>query len=109
MTKIKNSFFDALYFLLDGLVHLAFNEYEPLRPTVKGQITTLPEGVAAPPDVGDIDTRILLTISNLSSLKKSALPKIIKQLESLFSVSTDGDRKVRPSLRVHLQSRPILT
>lgn len=30
ITKIKNSFFDSLYYLLDGLVHLAFSDEEPL-------------------------------------------------------------------------------
>jgi hypothetical protein len=30
ITKIKNSFFDSLYYLLDGLVHLAFSDDEPL-------------------------------------------------------------------------------
>lgn len=40
------------------------------------------------------DTRILLTISNLTSLKKSVVPKIIKQFEVLYGVPTEGDRKV---------------
>ena len=30
ITKIKSSFFDSLYYLLDGLVHLAFSDDEPL-------------------------------------------------------------------------------
>ncbi len=33
ISKVKNAFLDSLYFLLDGLVHLAFSDYEPL-PTI---------------------------------------------------------------------------
>lgn len=32
ISKVKNAFLDSLYFLLDGLVHLAFSDYDPLVP-----------------------------------------------------------------------------
>jgi hypothetical protein len=34
ITKVKNAFLDSLYFLLDGLVHLAFSD--PLLPDGRG-------------------------------------------------------------------------
>lgn len=32
--RIKAAFLDALYAFLDGLVHLAFSEYDPLDPAL---------------------------------------------------------------------------
>lgn len=32
--RIKASFLDALYAFLDGLVHLAFSEFDPLDPSM---------------------------------------------------------------------------
>jgi len=33
-SRIKSVFLDALYAFLDGLVHLAFSEYDPLEPNL---------------------------------------------------------------------------
>lgn len=33
-SRIKDVFLDALYAFLDGLVHLAFSDYDPLEPNL---------------------------------------------------------------------------
>lgn len=94
VTKVKNSFFDALYFLLDGMVRLSFQDYEPLQDPMKNKMMMFLGGGNVPlPDVHKIETRTLLTISNFGHLKSIALPNMIKDFETAYGVVTEEDRK----------------
>lgn len=86
ISKVKNAFLDSLYFLLDGLVHLAFSDYEPL-PTIDRNRES------SRVDPKDAETRILLTLSNLAHLKEDILPRMIDRFDKLYGVATTGDRK----------------
>lgn len=94
MTKVKNTFFDALYFLLDGMVRLSFQDYEPLQDPMKTKMLVYLGGGNVPlPDVHRIETRTLLTISNFGHLKSDALPAMLRAFETSFGVVTDEDRR----------------
>ncbi len=77
-TRIKGAFLDALYAFLDGLVHLAFSDYNPLEPrtALSIQATSVSSSIlggGAPGtaiDVRDLDTRVLLSVTNLSHLSR---------------------------------------
>lgn len=83
VTRINASFFDTLYFILDGLVHLAF-----AQPVQSGNAAA-----ARAFDPSDDEARILLTISNLGHMKASILPKLIDRFSSLFGADTTTDRQ----------------
>jgi hypothetical protein len=94
VTKVKNTFFDALYFLLDGMVRLSFQDYEPLQDPMKTKMLVYLGGGNVPlPDLHRIETRTLLTISNFGHLKSDALPAMLRTFETTFGVVTDEDRR----------------
>ncbi|EGO29432.1 hypothetical protein SERLADRAFT_445247 [Serpula lacrymans var. lacrymans S7.9] len=68
ITKISKAFLDAIYAFLDGLVHLASDD---------------------PP----VDTRLLLVISNFSTLLTALIPNMINQLENAFGINVEDDRQ----------------
>lgn len=83
VSRINASFFDTLYFILDGLVHLAF-----AQPVKSGT-----PSAARSFDPSDDEARILLTISNLGHMKSTILPKLIDRFSSLFGADTSTDRQ----------------
>lgn len=88
--RIKGAFLDALYAFLDGIVHLAFAEYDPLDPT----ITTSHKVVGnsrLTVDVQELDTRILLSVTNLAHLNKILIPTMAKQLQEVFHCRMSED------------------
>ncbi|KAF0492794.1 exocyst complex component Sec5-domain-containing protein [Gigaspora margarita] len=90
LQKIKSAFLDSLYAYLDGLVHLVFSDYTPLEscdkePTEMFQRSRI--------DPKQIDSRILLTISNLSNLKQFMIPRIVSQFEAAYKCSLVDDTK----------------
>lgn len=94
VTKVKNTFFDALYFLLDGMVRLSFQDYEPLHDPMKTKMLVYLGGGNVPlPDVHRIETRTLLTISNFGHLKTDALPTMLRVFETTFGTVTEEDRR----------------
>ncbi|KDQ60180.1 hypothetical protein JAAARDRAFT_205190 [Jaapia argillacea MUCL 33604] len=96
MSKITKAFLDSLYAFLDGLVHLASDE----SPTVAGEG---PMAANAGPststnslellDLGSVDTRLLLVVSNFGHLEKSLIPRMVIELEAAFDISIDADRQ----------------
>ncbi|CED82783.1 Sec5 subunit of exocyst complex [Phaffia rhodozyma] len=95
VARIKNSFFDSLYFLLDGMVRLSFQDYIPLQDpaTQKMMVSVGMAGMSSMPDVTKIETRTLLTISNFGHLKAKLLPQLIKQFETSYGIVTKEDQK----------------
>lgn len=98
--KIRGTFLDALYSFLDGLVHLAFADPEqPNNGESSGsrslenlngsgkKVKTI--------DITQLDSRILITISNLSELRSVTIPKMLNDFEKTCSISIAGDGKVR--------------
>jgi hypothetical protein len=97
--KIRDAFLDALYSFLDGLVHLAFAD--PERPnngesSGSRSLENLNGGgkKAKAIDITQLDSRILITISNLSELRSVTIPKMLTDFEKTCSVSIAGDGKV---------------
>ncbi|CAG8621305.1 2618_t:CDS:10, partial [Ambispora leptoticha] len=88
--KIKGAFLDSLYSYLDGLVHLAFSEYSPLEPVDTENFEFISR---AKIDPNRMDSRILLTISNLANLKSLSIPRIVSQFENAYQCSMSEDIK----------------
>lgn len=88
ISRLKNAFFDSLYYLLDGLVHLAFAEQAPPE-----HLPALLRNNTKKFDPRDIESRILLTISNLQHLKSSILPKLMESFQALYSVDISTDKQ----------------
>lgn len=88
--RIKATYLDAIYVFLDGIVHLAFHEYDPLDPNM----TTSQKVVAdsrMTVDVQELDTRILLSVTNLSRLTRNIVPTLTKHFQELFHVKMSED------------------
>ncbi|BGP12574.1 hypothetical protein JCM10213_004839 [Rhodosporidiobolus nylandii] len=100
--KIQSAFLDGLYAFLDGLVHVAFSDPEiiftsaPSGGKRKGfgmqgeQDTGRPKEV----DVGNVDIRILLTVSNLTHLRETAIPRLIHQFQTAYKVDMHADTQM---------------
>ncbi|KAJ1030000.1 hypothetical protein NDA16_000913 [Ustilago loliicola] len=89
--RIKGAFLDALYAFLDGLVHLAFSEYSPLEPRTALSVQTVPGHPGSSVDVRDLDTRVLLSVTNLSHLSRVVIPGLVKQFSDAYSVKMEED------------------
>ncbi|KAH9809994.1 exocyst complex component Sec5-domain-containing protein [Melampsora americana] len=88
--KAQSAFLDALYGFLDGLVHVAFTPPKPLP-----SVDELSDAVAGikfssmlmkASKANQDDTRVLLTISNLSHLRTTYIPKLFRQFQAAFRV-----------------------
>ncbi|KAI9568121.1 exocyst complex component Sec5-domain-containing protein [Boletus coccyginus] len=88
MAKITKAFLDAVYAFLDGLVHLTSPEWSITTET-SGPSQQSP---SKPFDLNDVDTRLLLMLSNFVYLSGTLIPNLISQLESAFGVSKEDDR-----------------
>ncbi|CAG8479390.1 21874_t:CDS:10 [Gigaspora rosea] len=88
LQKIKSAFLDSLYAYLDGLVHLVFSDYTPLESCDKEPTEMIQKSRIDPKQ---IDSRILLTISNLSNLKQFMIPRIVSQFEAAYKCSLVDD------------------
>ena len=92
VSRIKTSFTEAVRISLEGLVELAFSDYEPVdqdldtsRKVVAGSNITI--------DVRDLDTRLLLTLTNMSHLNMTLLPSLVKQFGEAFQATTKDEAK----------------
>ena len=90
-TRIKASFLDALYAFLDGLVHLAFSDYSPLEPRTALSVQSVPGHLGSAVDVRDPDTRVLVSVTNLSHLSRIVIPSLVKQFGDAYAVKMDED------------------
>ncbi|KAF9355116.1 hypothetical protein BGX34_010645, partial [Mortierella sp. NVP85] len=88
MDKVRKTFLDALYSFLDGLVHLAFADAE----RTGGQENShgghgaasqdnLQGGRSKKIDITQLDSRILITISNLNELRSVTISKLLNGFE----------------------------
>ncbi|KAG8216446.1 exocyst complex component Sec5-domain-containing protein [Butyriboletus roseoflavus] len=88
MAKITKAFLDAVYAFLDGLVLLTSPEWSiTTENSGPGQ-----QSPSKPFDLNDVDTRLLLILSNFVYLSGTLIPNMISQLESAFGVSKEEDR-----------------
>ncbi|KAF9437553.1 hypothetical protein BGZ76_000261 [Entomortierella beljakovae] len=99
---IRNTFLDALYSFLDGLVHLAFADAERSAKQQQsldaanggGSLENLQFGKKSKIiDVSELDSRILVTISNLNELRSVTIPKLLTGFEKTCSISMADDGK----------------
>ncbi|KAG0296587.1 hypothetical protein BGZ98_000887 [Dissophora globulifera] len=113
--KIRKTFLDALYSFLDGLVHLAFADAERSDAEQQGggesghghgrghgrggaagagSLESLAGGKKSKViDITELDSRILITISNLSELRSTTIPKLLKDFEKVCGISMADDGK----------------
>ncbi|KAF9957227.1 hypothetical protein BGZ70_009593 [Mortierella alpina] len=108
--KIRQMFLDALYSFLDGLVHLAFADAErennqnnqkqgttggdPAYSVATGSLESLQGGKKVKViDISELDSRILITISNLSELRSETIPKLLADFERITAISILNDGK----------------
>lgn len=89
-SRIKGAFLDALYAYLDGIVHLAFSEYDPLDPTMSTSHKVVGNSRLTV-DVQELDTRILLSVTNLSHLNRIAIPTMAKQFQEVYHCKMSED------------------
>lgn len=89
-SRVKGAFLDALYAYLDGIVHLAFSEYDPLDPTISTSHKVVGNSRLTV-DVQELDTRILLSVTNLSHLNRIAIPTMAKQFQEVFHCKMSDD------------------
>ncbi|SPO21324.1 related to Exocyst complex component Sec5 [Ustilago trichophora] len=90
-SRIKGAFLDALYAFLDGLVHLAFSDYSPLDPKTSLSVQSVPGHPGSAVDVRDVDTRVLLSVTNLSHLSRVIFPSLVKQFSDAYAIKMDDD------------------
>ncbi|RUP45221.1 exocyst complex component Sec5-domain-containing protein [Jimgerdemannia flammicorona] len=88
LERIRGTFLDSLYSFLDGLVHLAFSEYSPLLPEKDDSALK-----RSKIDVNSMDSRILLTVSNLSHLRASIIPKLVNLFEAAYQTQMTDELK----------------
>ncbi|GAA6063763.1 hypothetical protein JCM10212_002715, partial [Sporobolomyces blumeae] len=100
--KIQSAFLDALYAFLDGLVHVAFSDpdevlgggaraargFAGLRDRIEGEEDT---GRPKEVDIRNVDIRILLTVSNLTHLRETTIPRLVSQFQTAFKVDMTPD------------------
>ncbi|ORY73403.1 exocyst complex component Sec5-domain-containing protein [Leucosporidium creatinivorum] len=94
--KVQSSFLDALYAFLDGLVHVAFSDPEAIFTSGKLVTRRAPfenddSGRPKEVDIRNVDTRILLTVSNLTHLRESSIPRLVHQFQQAFKVDMSAD------------------
>ncbi|BGP36516.1 Exocyst complex component S5 [Rhodotorula kratochvilovae] len=99
--KVQGAFLDGLYAFLDGLVHVAFSDPETIFTAPSG-VKKRGLGVEGEEDTGrpkevdirNVDIRILLTVSNLTHLRETTIPRLISQFSTAFRVDTAGDAQM---------------
>jgi exocyst complex component 2 len=106
-TRIKSAFLESLYIYLDGLVHLAFSEYSPLDAhltTSQKLVHDTSNRVVTNSiiDVKELDTRILLSVTNLSYLARTIVPALAKQFHETFRVKMGEDLRTIDEVALEL-------
>ncbi|SCV68475.1 BQ2448_596 [Microbotryum intermedium] len=102
--KIQAAFLDGLYAFLDGLVHVAFSDPEHIFASPaqgsknatnatarRNLVTTGEDGRSKEVDIRNVDIRVLLTVSNLTHLRETSIPRIINQFQSAFKIDMEAD------------------
>ncbi|GAC73963.1 sec5 subunit of exocyst complex [Moesziomyces antarcticus T-34] len=103
-TRIKGAFLDALYAFLDGMVQLAFSEYSPLEPRTALSVQAVSGQPGSSVDVRDLDTRVLLSVTNLAHLTRSVIPGLVKQFSDAYAVKMDDDLATLAEVAVQLDA-----
>ncbi|KIY47316.1 hypothetical protein FISHEDRAFT_74769 [Fistulina hepatica ATCC 64428] len=91
VTKITKAVLDTLYAFLDGLVRLASEEATP--SILSKELGLQHSGPVELLDYSNMNTRLLLVISNFGHLNTSIIPSMMTQLESAFNMSLAEDRQ----------------
>lgn len=104
ISRIKATFVDAIYVYLDGLVHLAFSEYNPLDVTTSTSQKLIVDASrqAVVIDVKDLDTRILLGVTNLSHFTRVIVPGLAKHFHEAFHTRMGDDLRTIDEVAVEL-------
>jgi exocyst complex component 2 len=103
-TRVKATFVDAIYVYLDGLVHLAFSEFQPLDASHKSsqKLVYSASQQTSVVDVKQLDTRILLGVTNLSHFTRVIVPNMSKHFHEAFSVRMGDDLRTIDEVAVEL-------
>ncbi|KTW25989.1 hypothetical protein T552_03263 [Pneumocystis carinii B80] len=99
--SIKTQFLKSLYISLEGLIkNVYLNQTDSKNSTL--ELSSKSEYEI---DHENTNTRILFTLSNFSHLKNSIISTLLKQFESLYSISLEDDSKNLYSALVQLDHR----
>lgn len=105
ITRIKSAFLDSIYIYLDGLVHLAFTDYNPLDAhltTSQKLVQDSTRSTRSIIDVKELDTRILLAVTNLSHLTTVIAPGLARQFHDAFHVKMGEELKTIEEVALEL-------
>ncbi|KAG5440330.1 hypothetical protein PCANB_001900 [Pneumocystis canis] len=101
--SIKTQFLKSLYIALEGLIKIVYlNINQDNSRNITHDFTT---DFIHEISGDDIDTRILFTLSNFSQLQNNIIPVLLKQFESLYSISLGEESKNLYNALVHLDRR----
>ncbi|CAO3635122.1 unnamed protein product [Cunninghamella blakesleeana] len=89
MDKIRSSFLESIFEFLDGLVKLAFTDYQPLNEKDELLLAKKREKI----DVHSMDVRILLTVSNLAHMRAAVIRKLVNLFEGAYKINMEEDFK----------------
>ncbi|GJJ10531.1 hypothetical protein Clacol_004757 [Clathrus columnatus] len=94
-SKISKAFLDALYAFLDGLVHLASDDWKPPAFASTVIADAHPDTFLDNPDmdIRSTHTRLLLVLSNLNHLKETTIPQMFAQIDSYLGNTTEEERQ----------------
>ncbi|KIJ39010.1 hypothetical protein M422DRAFT_258163 [Sphaerobolus stellatus SS14] len=99
-SKISKAFLDALYAFLDGLVHLASDDWQDLsKSSVVDPSRTL---INRDIDISSTHTRLLLVLSNLGNLSQTLIPNMFNQMEIVFGSSAEEERQTLAAVLVEV-------
>ncbi|CAO3610183.1 unnamed protein product [Cunninghamella echinulata] len=89
LDKIRSSFLESIFAFLDGLVKLAFTDYQPLNEKDELLLAKKREKI----DVHSMDVRILLTVSNLAHMRSAVMRKLVNLFEGAYKINMEEDFK----------------
>ncbi|GAA6021966.1 hypothetical protein JCM8202_004357 [Rhodotorula sphaerocarpa] len=96
--SIKSAFLDGLYAFLDGLVHVAFADPATIFSTHEGasrKASLVEVGEVSSRtseyDIANVDIRILITVSNLSHIRETTLPRLVNQFSTALQLDMASD------------------
>ncbi|EMR09930.1 hypothetical protein PNEG_01689 [Pneumocystis murina B123] len=101
--SIKMQFLKSLYIALEGLIKIVY--FNANQTDSKNSTPELSSKSEYEVNHENIDTRILFTLSNFSHLKNNIIATLLKQFESLYSLSLEDDSKNLYSALVQLDNR----
>ncbi|CCJ29652.1 unnamed protein product [Pneumocystis jirovecii] len=91
ISSIKTQFLKSLYIALEGLIKKVYLNIDQM--SLKNTTYEFESNFINEIDTNDIDTRILFTLSNFSQLQNNIIAILLRQFETLYSISLEDESK----------------